>query len=171
MGLQEEADAHREGPEEGEEFFGHSPSDSENVGAGPESVPGADGGQEADGDPLEEEAGEEPAAPAQRRPGTPSVAERVQHMARHAPYRSLRAICVASRGVGDKHRWGQSREGAVAVLGLDYGCMVLRSEAEGAFTQQALVVPLCAVPFEWGFRMPGTLRPPRSRRRERTSRG
>ena len=82
------------------------------------------------GDEIEEEAAEIPAVRPQAVPGGPSEKERLEHLPLHEPYRSWCATCVAGRAVSDRHIWQPLPEGALAIVGLDYGYLAPRGEPE-----------------------------------------
>ncbi len=82
------------------------------------------------GDEIEEEAAETPAVRPQAVPTGPSEKERLEHLPLHEPYRSWCATCVAGRAVSDRHIWQPPPEGALAIVGLDYGYLAPRGEPE-----------------------------------------
>ena len=82
------------------------------------------------GEEIEEEAAEIPAVRPQAVPAGPSEKERLEHLPLHEPYRSWCATCVAGRAVSDRHIWQPPPEGALAIVGLDYGYLAPRGEPE-----------------------------------------
>ena len=82
------------------------------------------------GEEFEEEAAEIPAVRPQAVPAGPSEKERLEHLPLHEPYRSWCATCVAGRAVSDRHIWQPPPEGALAIVGLDYGNLAPRGEPE-----------------------------------------
>ena len=82
------------------------------------------------GEEIEEEAAEIPAVRPQAVPAGPSEKERLEHLPLHEPYRSWCATCVAGRAVSDRHIWQPHPEGALAIVGLDYGYLAPRGEPE-----------------------------------------
>ena len=82
------------------------------------------------GEELEEEAAEIPAVRPQAVLAGPSEKERLEHLPLHEPYRSWCATCVAGRAVSDRHIWQPLPEGALAIVGLDYGYLAPRGEPE-----------------------------------------
>ena len=82
------------------------------------------------GEEIEEEAAEIPAVRPQAVPAGPSEKERLEHLPLHEPYRLWCATCVAGRAVSDRHIWQPPPEGALAIVGLDYGYLAPRGEPE-----------------------------------------
>ena len=82
------------------------------------------------GEEIDEEAAEIPAVRPQAVPAGPSENERLEHLPLHEPYRSWCATCVAGRAVSDRHIWQPPPEGALAIVGLDYGYLAPRGEPE-----------------------------------------
>lgn len=87
-------------------------------------------GQPEDAEVVADEAAEAVAVRVSRKPYTPTQQEVDQHLPLHEPYRSWCPICVAGRGVSDRHVWRQPDPGTVAVIGLDYGYLVPRAAVE-----------------------------------------
>eukprot|EP00971_Amphidinium_carterae_P349424 6491013-Amphidinium_carterae.2 len=67
-----------------------------------------------------------------RRPEEPTAAEVLRHSVLHEPYRSWCRICVAARGLNERHEKQNHTEDGVITIGMDYGYLLDGAETDGS---------------------------------------
>eukprot|EP00971_Amphidinium_carterae_P074518 1472779-Amphidinium_carterae.1 len=65
-----------------------------------------------------------------RRPEEPTAMEVLKHNVLHEPYRSWCRICVAAKGVQERHEKQEHSEDGVITIGMDYGYLLEGAEEE-----------------------------------------
>ena len=79
-------------------------------------------------DDIARQAEEVPGVRVQTVPPAPSAREIEEHAALHEPYRAWCPVCIAGRGVSDRHVWRAADASAVPVVGVDYGFFAPKDE-------------------------------------------